>query len=66
MEKISPALYFGIDPSINSTGITCIYADSKQFETNFAIVKGNKLTKKKLQQKKIRSTSNIYYITKKK
>lgn len=46
MEKISPALYFGIDPSINSTGITCIYADSKQFETNFAIVKGNKLTKK--------------------
>lgn len=46
MKKISPALYFGIDPSINSTGITCIYADSKQFETNFAIVKGNKLTKK--------------------
>lgn len=46
MDKISPTLFFGIDPSINSTGITVIYADSKQFSTEFAIVKGNKLTKK--------------------
>ena len=40
-------LYVGIDPSINSTGITInIWEDSSLFTEVFYIIKGNKLTKK--------------------
>ena len=40
-------LYVGIDPSINSTGITInIYEDNSLFTEVFYIIKGNKLTKK--------------------
>ena len=40
-------LYVGIDPSINSTGITInIWEDNSLFTEVFYIIKGNKLTKK--------------------
>ena len=40
-------LYVGIDPSINSTGITInIWEDNSLFIEVFYIIKGNKLTKK--------------------
>ena len=40
-------LYVGIDPSINSTGITInIWEDNSLFTEIFYIIKGNKLTKK--------------------
>ena len=40
-------LYVGIDPSINSTGVTInIWKDNSLFTEVFYIIKGNKLTKK--------------------
>ena len=39
-------LYVGIDPSINSTGITIINYNSKIVDIQFYIIKPNKLTKK--------------------
>lgn len=42
-------IYIGIDPSINSTGITIMFVDTSAFRVlhkEFWIVKGNKLTKK--------------------
>ena len=40
-------LYVGIDPSINSTGVTInIWEDNSLFTEVFYIIKGNKLTKK--------------------
>ena len=40
-------LYVGIDPSINSTGITInIWEDGTLFTEVFYIIKGNKLTRK--------------------
>ena len=39
--------YIGIDPSINSSGVTCLaYEDNKLVKQMFYIIKPDKLTKK--------------------
>lgn len=47
MNKVD--IYIGIDPSINSTGVTIMFVDTSTLRglyTEFWIIKGNKLTKK--------------------
>ena len=43
-------IYVGIDPSINSSGVTCLaYEDGKLIREMFYIIKPDKLTKKESQ-----------------
>ena len=57
-------IYVGIDPSINSTGITCLaYEDDKLIKEMFYIIKPDKLTKKEDQaeQKNIHRFMYVLY-----
>lgn len=57
-------LYVGIDPSINSTGITInIWEDGTLFSEVFYIIKGNKLTRKEQQVAKDDDLRCIIYET---
>lgn len=50
-------IYVGIDPSINSTGVVIKYCENNIYNTNFFIIKPNKLTSK---EKKIAETINNF------
>lgn len=57
-------LYVGIDPSINSTGITInIWEDDTLFTEVFYIIKGNKLTRKEQQVAKDDDLRAVIYET---
>ena len=57
-------LYVGIDPSINSTGITInIWEDNSLFTEVFYIIKGNKLTKKEQKVTEDDDLNKVIYST---
>ena len=57
-------LYVGIDPSINSTGVTInILKDNSLFTEVFYIIKGNKLTKKEQKVTEDDDLSAVIYST---
>ena len=57
-------LYVGIDPSINSTGISInIWEDGTLFTEVFYIIKGNKLTRKEQKVKEDADLASIVYET---
>ena len=57
-------LYVGIDPSINSTGVTInIWKDNSLFTEVFYIIKGNKLTKKEQKVTEDDDLSAVIYST---
>lgn len=57
-------LYVGIDPSINSTGVTInIWEDNSLFTEVFYIIKGNKLTKKEQKVTEDDDLKAVIYLT---
>ena len=53
-------LYVGIDPSINSTGITIArYENNVEVEIKFYIIKNGKLTKKELKAEKVEVAKKV-------
>ena len=57
-------LYVGIDPSINSTGVTInIWKDNSLFTEVFYIIKGNKLTKKEQKVAEDDDLNKVIYST---
>ena len=57
-------LYVGIDPSINSTGVTInIWENNSLFTEVFYIIKGNKLTKKEQKVTEDDDLSAVIYST---
>ena len=57
-------LYVGIDPSINSTGVTInIWKDNSLFTEVFYIIKGNKLTKKEQKVTEDDDLNKVIYST---
>ena len=57
-------LYVGIDPSINSTGVTInIWKDNSLFTEVFYIIKGNKLTKKEQNVAEDNDLNKVIYST---
>ena len=57
-------LYVGIDPSINSTGVTInIWKDNSLFTEVFYIIKGNKLTKKEQKVAEDNDLNKVIYST---
>ena len=57
-------LYVGIDPSINSTGVTInIWENNSLFTEVFYIIKGNKLTKKEQKVTEDDDLNKVIYST---
>ena len=57
-------LYVGIDPSINSTGVTInIWENNSLFTEVFYIIKGNKLTKKEQKVTEDDDLNKVIYLT---
>ena len=57
-------LYVGIDPSINSTGVTInIWEDDSLINEVFYIIKGNKLTKKEKKVAEDDDLKSVIYST---